>query len=766
MISLQVCLSLIINYITRLNNKLALILQRKKCLNAFEHLKLFHSTVNLFWNLIEKYKYFIEFCLNGHVLLKKGKIRSRYHKLNQQKKLVHDNNDFNNILKNTKKRKNFKRINSRMMIRDLLFKKDIVRIKTTDCKVIPYEPKIGEFKKSSSFNKATLFLFVYRKSSNLNEKKKTILSKSGISEKHSNILVEKVEARLKANYFHAKLIEKNIKSVNLFIFGLNNLLTQTNDLKKLLLNIKKRYKDDDLRKQIFKNLNIIDNRILLNLPWIDLGGEGGNSKLKFYEISLRLNINARQNIECYYLKKKEDKVKMKKIENIKKELVNSHNTKIGGGNRSKIVEDTKSRRLAWWEKFYWFITSNRYLVIGGHNAQQNEKIVKKYLDPQRDIYIHAQIHGSTTIIKNPRGEQIPYQTLIEAGCFSACRSNSWKNKIAVGTFWVYGYQISKIPKSGEYLLNGSFLIRGRKNFIPPQPLIMGLGLLFVIDKESFELSHLKNNEDNYKQLKQFKKNLNDCKSKFSCYIKESNKRNSFELRTVRTLYNKNRFNYMPIFYKKHSRDKNVSQNLNVMKHIVSNLLNKDYRYLKLSKKDSKENKQRKNKYLKILVSWGERIEQLELSFIYFRSNKSRRPLENRNEIKINSSKQKIRDLDIHKKCKVKMKKKHLLVKQKKLVRKIRLAKNIENQLGLLTYWPLKQDKIFYSIPVCSPYICLKKYLFKVKVYPGTNNSISILKNILVKFQNKCKAQLPHLLQFVKAINVSDCEDNFLIDVKL
>ena len=36
--------------------------------------------------------------------------------------------------------------------------------------------------------------------------------------------------------------------------------------------------------------------------------------------------------------------------------------------------------MLWFEKFYWFISSENYLVIGGRDQQQNELIVKKYLN--------------------------------------------------------------------------------------------------------------------------------------------------------------------------------------------------------------------------------------------------------------------------------------------------------------------------------------------------------------------------------------------------
>jgi len=39
----------------------------------------------------------------------------------------------------------------------------------------------------------------------------------------------------------------------------------------------------------------------------------------------------------------------------------------------------KIRKPFWFEKFVWFISSENYLVIAGHDMQQNELIVKKYL---------------------------------------------------------------------------------------------------------------------------------------------------------------------------------------------------------------------------------------------------------------------------------------------------------------------------------------------------------------------------------------------------
>ena len=63
------------------------------------------------------------------------------------------------------------------------------------------------------------------------------------------------------------------------------------------------------------------------------------------------------------------------------------------------------RKPAWFEKFYWFLTSENYLVVAGRDAQQNELLVKRYLGKD-DLYLHADLHGAaTTILHNHLPEQ-------------------------------------------------------------------------------------------------------------------------------------------------------------------------------------------------------------------------------------------------------------------------------------------------------------------------------------------------------------------------
>lgn len=146
----------------------------------------------------------------------------------------------------------------------------------------------------------------------------------------------------------------------------------------------------------------------------------------------------------------------------------------------------KARKAFWFEKFFWFISSEDYLVVGGRDAQQNEAIVKKHLRPG-DVYVHADLHGASSIvIKNPTGAPVPPKTLNEAGTMAICYSAAWDAKVVTSAWWVHHHQVSKTAPTGQYLTPGAFMIRGKKNYLPPSYLIMGFAFLYKLDDESIE----------------------------------------------------------------------------------------------------------------------------------------------------------------------------------------------------------------------------------------------------------------------------------------
>lgn len=172
--------------------------------------------------------------------------------------------------------------------------------------------------------------------------------------------------------------------------------------------------------------------------------------------------------------------------------------------QSKTKQVFQKRKVAWYEKFHWFITSDNYLVLAGRDAHQNETLVKRYLRPG-DAYLHAEIHGAASCIlrakrrRRPDGstQTVPLadQALSEAGHFTICRSSAWKSRMVTSAWWVESHQVSKTAPSGEYLSVGSFMVRGKKNFLPPTPLEMGLAVLFRLGDDDSIARHQQDRRD-------------------------------------------------------------------------------------------------------------------------------------------------------------------------------------------------------------------------------------------------------------------------------
>ncbi|KAG0017952.1 hypothetical protein BGZ80_007744 [Entomortierella chlamydospora] len=204
-------------------------------------------------------------------------------------------------------------------------------------------------------------------------------------------------------------------------------------------------------------------------------------------VDLDIYLTAFSNARKYYDVKKQSAIKQEKTMAHASKAFKSAEKKIRQQLQEVQITTSiqRARKPYWFEKFMWFITSENYLVIAGRDAQQNEMIVKRYMKKD-DIYVHADIHGAATVlIKNPSDkEPIPPSSIYQAGIMSVCQSKAWDAKIVTSAYWVRADQVSKSAPTGEYLTTGSFMIRGKKNFLPPVQLVYGFGLLFKLDESS------------------------------------------------------------------------------------------------------------------------------------------------------------------------------------------------------------------------------------------------------------------------------------------
>ena len=227
--------------------------------------------------------------------------------------------------------------------------------------------------------------------------------------------------------------------------------------------------------QIISRLKLEENVIILLLPDPDNDGEN-------VTVEIDVTLSSYANANALHSKCKGAKSKLAKTKEMAAEALESAKRKIDRQKKKNPAKQEAQviRKRYWFEKFHWFIAPGDYVVVSGQSAQQNELLVKRYLR-KGDAYVHADLRGaSSCIVVNHRsGEPIPPSVLEMAGTMTVCRSVAWSAGIIASAWWVEAHQVSKTAPSGEYLTTGSFMIRGKKTFLHPKRLEMGMSMLFV-----------------------------------------------------------------------------------------------------------------------------------------------------------------------------------------------------------------------------------------------------------------------------------------------
>lgn len=288
----------------------------------------------------------------------------------------------------------------------------------------------------------------------------------------------------------AQLIEYNLEDVDAAILAVRVALANGMNWEDLARMVKEEKRSGNPVAGLIDKLHLEKNCITLllsnNLDEMD----DDEKTLPADKVEVDLSLSAHANARRWYEMKKKQESKQEKTVTAHEKAFKAaeRKTRLQLSQEKSVATISHMRKVHWFEKFNWFISSENYLVISGRDAQQNEMIVKRYMS-KGDLYVHAELHGaSSTVIKNHRPEQpVPPLTLNQAGCFTVCHSQAWDSKIVTSAWWVYPHQVTKSAPTGEYLTVGSFMIRGKKNFLPPHPLIMGFGLLFRVDESSLGL---------------------------------------------------------------------------------------------------------------------------------------------------------------------------------------------------------------------------------------------------------------------------------------
>ena len=278
--------------------------------------------------------------------------------------------------------------------------------------------------------------------------------------------LDNFEKTIADSTFKGEVIYSNYTTIENIINVVNTARDKSYSFKEIGKTLKKAKKDGMEEAQIYESIDPL-GVLTLNIDGTTLN------------INPKLTIP--ENAENYYEKSKKAKRKTKgaliAIENTKKQLEEIKSKKDSAMENISVPKKRVKKNLKWYEKLRWFVSSDDVLVVGGRDANSNESVVKKYLEPN-DIYLHADIHGATSTAIKLNGHKLNDNLLKESGEFAASFSSAWsKGFTSQDVFWVHPDQVSKTPEAGEFLAKGSFVIRGHRNYIRGARLKLAVGIV-------------------------------------------------------------------------------------------------------------------------------------------------------------------------------------------------------------------------------------------------------------------------------------------------
>ena len=339
--------------------------------------------------------------------------------------------------------------------------------------VIPLDLiKYESFEKTyyNSFNEACDEFYSKKVNTDIKQIKENAWNKKvGKFEKRLKLQQETLdnfEKTIAESTFKGEVIYSNYTTIENIINVVNTARDKGYSFKEIGKTLKKAKKDGMVEAQIYESINPL-GVLTLNIDGTTLN------------IDPKMTIP--ENAENYYEKSKKAKRKTKgaliAIENTKKQLEEIKSKKDSAMENISVPKKRVKKNLKWYEKLRWFVSSDNVLVVGGRDANSNESVVKKYLEPN-DIYLHADIHGATSTAIKLNGNKLNDNLLKESGEFAASFSSAWsKGFTSQDVFWVHPDQVSKTPEAGEFLAKGSFVIRGHRNYIRGARLKLAIGIV-------------------------------------------------------------------------------------------------------------------------------------------------------------------------------------------------------------------------------------------------------------------------------------------------
>lgn len=321
-----------------------------------------------------------------------------------------------------------------------------------------------------SFNEACDEFYSKKINSSIKDVKESAWNKKvGKYEKRLKLQEETVanfENTIETCQHKGEVIYSNYGAVENIINVVNSARSNDYSFKEIAKTLKKAKKECMAEAQIYDGMDKLGNLTL---------------DIEDTKINIDPKLKVPENAQVYYEKAKKAKRKIKgaliAIENTKKQLEKMRAKKDIEMEKILYPKKRVKKDLKWYEKLRWFLSSDGTLVVGGRDANTNESVVKKYLD-NNDIYLHADIHGASSIVVKLEGKEINDNLLQESASFAASFSSAWSKGFSTqDIYWVHPDQVSKTPEAGEFVAKGSFIVRGNRNYVRGAKVQIAIGIV-------------------------------------------------------------------------------------------------------------------------------------------------------------------------------------------------------------------------------------------------------------------------------------------------
>ncbi|QLL31725.1 hypothetical protein HG536_0B05910 [Torulaspora globosa] len=218
------------------------------------------------------------------------------------------------------------------------------------------------------------------------------------------------------------------------------------------------------------------------------------------KIEIDLDLSAYANASKYFTVKKSSVEKQKKVEkNVEKAMKNIEQ-RIDKQLKQKLKEShnvlRKVRVPYFFEKHFWFYSSEGFLVLMARSPMETDLIYSKYIEDD-DIYMCSSF-DTQVWIKNPDRTEVPPNTLMQAGVFCLAASEAWSKKISSSPQWCFAKNVTKFDQTDEGILEpGMFRLKkeSEMNHLPPAQLVMGFGFLWKVQGDDEDMAEDDKNKD-------------------------------------------------------------------------------------------------------------------------------------------------------------------------------------------------------------------------------------------------------------------------------